>query len=455
MMTSFLVVFLHFIFVVVRTYVVEDELNRNYVSRQVDLLLAAIDSTGAVPVLRASAVPSEYFGKYQDSYAFRISFEDGRTIAEHDGAKLAALSPYQRALASPPDFWLLDLDKERRFYVAGGLRHKLDSRYLTIEVAAFGDPEHLYIGNIFAEVVDDVLLPMLPLALLTLGVATLSVRRSLRPLARAAQQAQSIAFLDGTSRIDVRHMPHEAASLAVAINELLDRARESVRSQQFFIARAAHELRTPLAAMMLELGQIDSGRGRRLEEDVRLMSNSVERLLTLARLQGGERPHATDLDLGETAVDVVNRYQEWAAQAQHKMDVVVCDGARASADDALTREVLRNLIENAVRHTPAGTCVRVTAGPGSVLVVEDGGVGIASEEVESLLLPFKKGNAASDGAGLGLAIVRQAVNLQGGILQIGSSVLGGAKISVTLPTASLPKYAPQSKSDDAMHAAAE
>src|SRR6185295_15910421 len=138
------------------------------------------------------------------------------------------------------------------------------------------------------EVLDDVWLPMIPLVVLTLGVATLSVRRSLRSLVQAAAKAEQMSPFDGGDRLDISDMPREAASLAIAVNQLLDRVGELVKSQRLFIARAAHELRTPLSVIMLELGRIDDPHMRRLEEDVRTMSRTVARLLTLARLESPE-----------------------------------------------------------------------------------------------------------------------------------------------------------------------
>jgi signal transduction histidine kinase len=95
---------------------------------------------------------------------------------------------------------------------------------------------------------------------------------------------------------------------------------------------------------------------------------------------------------------------------------------------------LRNLIENAIRHTPPGTSVRVRVGPAGSVVVEDSGPGLGGEAAEDLLQPFKKGHASTEGAGLGLAIVKLAVDLHHGALQIGRSASGGARFSLNFPS---------------------
>jgi signal transduction histidine kinase len=274
---------------------------------------------------------------------------------------------------------------------------------------------------------------MVPLVALTLGVATLSVRRCLSSLEHAAAQADTMSPLDESTRLDVSVMPREAASLAIAINRLLDRVSDLIKSQRLFIAMAAHELRTPLAIIMLELGRSSDPNIRRLEDDVRTMSVSVDRLLALARLQGTETLEVADLDVGLVASEVVDRLQNWAAQSQHRLLLRVCEPTEYSGDASAIREALRNLVENAVRHTPPGTEVQVTAGPAGLITVEDGGPGLASETSRELLQPFKKGRASGEGAGLGLAIVRQAVDLHRGNLEIGRSSLGGAKFTLTFP----------------------
>ncbi len=159
------------------------------------------------------------------------------------------------------------------------------TRISFVEVATLGDPASARWRSIAREISEDVLSPMLPLTLLLLAVAAASIRWSLQPLIDAAHKAELITEIDRRERFDLDGMPQEAASFALAINRLLDRIGTLVELQRIFIARAAHELRTPLAIMLLELGKIGDDRARRLEADVASMSEAVSRLLTLARLK--------------------------------------------------------------------------------------------------------------------------------------------------------------------------
>jgi signal transduction histidine kinase len=345
---------------------------------------------------------------------------------------LAPISPWRDRPSRTQDLWLLDLDLERKLYVAGGLRQKIAGRDVWVEVATRGDPERVYLGIVAAEVLDDVWMPMIPLVVLTLGVAVLSVRRSLAGLVRAAMQAEGMSPLDRSKRFDISGMPREAAIFAIAINELLDRVGNLVQAHRMLVARAAHELRTPLTVVTLELGRKEP-RIERLEADVRGMSDTVDRLLTLARLESIETPETTELDVGQIALEIVDRLKDWASRTKHRVSLKVCDPACVAGDAAAIREALRNLIENAIRHTPNGTEIQVTVGPAGSIVVEDNGPGFAAHEISDLLQPFKKGRDSGEGAGLGLAIVKQAIDLHHGHIEVGRSSAGGARFSLTFP----------------------
>lgn len=432
--TSVLAILLQLTIVIARAYIDEDDLNRSYVTREARSLLRDVRSGQQGLHMRSHWAPRQYTGQNSSSYAFRIVGEDGKVIAQHQGMLLAELSPWRERPSRTQDLWLLDLDLERKLFVAGGLRQKIGGKDVWVEVATRGDPDRVFLGIVAAEVLDDVWIPMAPLLALTLGVAVFSVRRSLAGLVHAARQAEGISPLDRSKRFDISGMPREAAIFAVAINELLDRVANLVRSHQLLIARAAHELRTPLSVMLLELGRA-APRIDRLQGDVRSMSDTVDRLLTLARLESIERPDTAELDVGQIATEMVERLQDWASRTDHRVSLEVREPASVAGDASAVREALRNLIENAIRHTPPGTHVQVTVGPGGSIVVEDDGPGLAARETQELLQPFKKGRDSDEGAGLGLAIVKQAVELHHGRIEIGRSARGGAKFLLLFPPA--------------------
>lgn len=432
---SLVAILLQVTIVVARAYLHEDELNRSYITREALRLARDLRSSSTQRAIKLSSVPSHYTGSYAGSYAFRILREDGTMVAERNATSLAELSPWRSRPSRTQDLWLLDLDAQRKLFVAGGIRQKIGDQDVWIEVATRGDPDAVYLGIVAAEVLDDVWIPLTPLVLMISGVAIISIRRALRGLVDAAAQAELISPLDSARRFDVSGMPKEAASLAIAINDLLDRVAALVKAQRMFIARAAHELRTPLAVMMLELGRSDDPRVRRLEEDVKGMSETVDRLLTLARLESIEAPERADIDVGRLAGEIVERLRDWAQRDGHVLTLEVQEPARMLGDVMAVREAIRNLIDNSVKHTPPGTPVEIHVGPGGRIVVQDAGPGLDATQVAELLQPFKKGKDASEGAGLGLSIVRQAVDLHHGTLSVEPAPNGGARFTITFPDA--------------------
>src|SRR5262249_31399000 len=136
-LTSILAIALQLVIVVVSTYLIEDDLNRSYVTRQAHALLDGVRAAPSGLTLEASRIPRQYLGKHADSYAYRLLGENGRVFAQHNGQKIAELSPWQDKVSRSQDLWLLDLDADKKLYVVGGVRHKLGNRYVWIEVATY------------------------------------------------------------------------------------------------------------------------------------------------------------------------------------------------------------------------------------------------------------------------------------------------------------------------------
>ena len=374
---------------------------------------------------------SRYDGEPQSAYGFRVLDATGRVIAPKQSALLERVSPWSASSAITSDFWFVKLDADETFHFAGGRRLQVVDTDVLVEMMTLGDPAGIRWWVLINETLEDVWLPILPLALLMPVVTIVSVRRALRPLAQAARRAETIDPGDPTQRLELAGMPRETAAFASAINRLMERVGALVQSEKIFISSAAHELRTPLAVMLLELEKIDHPCARRLEADVKGMAECVNQLVLLARLETVQPPDLVELDLAAVAGEAIDRLRAWVAARNHKIDVRLRDPGKLRGDPVAVREALCNLVENAVKHTPAGTSIFVTVGPDSTITVEDSGPGLASETSDRLFQPFRKGNPSTEGAGLGLAIVRQAVELHRGSIQVGRSSLGGAMFKLS------------------------
>lgn len=432
-MTAVVAIVLQIGITAVRSYLDEIDLNTNYIKYEVRLIAAAYDAAQARRMPVSQWLPQRYTGAAGRSYGFRIIGADGRVLADRNGAMLAALSPWRFPNSDTQDFWFRRLDGTAWMRVAGGVHLERPAGELWVEVVTFGDPAGAHVGIFARELVSDVWMPMIALIALMLGVAILTVRSALAPLVQAAHKADTLAVLERNERLDVERLPREAASLAAAINRLLDRVAELVTLQRQFLARAAHELRTPLSIMLLELGRSEGPRIARLQTDVGVMSDMVDRLLTLAKLESAGKPEFSEIDLGEVAKGIAQSMGDWALQSNHRIEVSANGPSVILADRFALREAIRNLIENAVKHTPAGAKIEVETGPGPRISVDDAGTGIDEADYAKLLEPFARGSTKAEGSGLGLAIVAQAVALHHAELKIGRSPLGGARFEVIFP----------------------
>lgn len=425
-LTSLLAIVLQVGLVGAQYYLDREGFTTDFISRETDTISRGFTKSNGQIKFKLPAAASHYV-KQKADYAFRIIGPDGNIIAENGSPLLTLLTNWPERR---PDVWVQYMDGGDWPRFSGGQRVRRAGQDFWIVVATTGDPAGRQWGILAYELMQLVWLPMIPLVVLLLGVATISVNRQLRPLSDTAAKLDALPQ-DGTpARFDTTGLPKEAASFAAAINRQLDRRNELLNGQRIFLATAAHELRTPLAVMRLELGKISDPRARRLEADVAGMSELVNRLLTLVRLGTLEKPDLKPVDLLTQTNDVVSRMRPLVENNDRQLIVNVTRPGVFRGDATAVREAVRNLVENAVKHTPKGTRIQVTIGPGARVTVEDSGKGLGGIDPMTLFEPFAKGSAAQDGAGLGLAIVRRAAELHGGSVATGQSALGGALFQV-------------------------
>ena len=273
------------------------------------------------------------------------------------------------------------------------------------------------------------------------------ITRSLRPLARVAHQVreQDAAAL---TPLPTSGLPDEVAPLVVALNALLDRLGLAWAGQRAFVADAAHELRSPLTALKLQAQVLrrspdETGRLAALDAlvaGVDRASRLVEQLLTLARSEPGAPATPTaalpPVALADLMRQVLAESAAPLAAARGSQVELEADAhLQVPGDAAALAVLLRNLVDNALRYTPAGgrVLLRLVDGtPGPLITVEDNGPGIAPAERERVFERFVRGGAAADasGSGLGLAIVRAVAHRHGASVSLSDSTLGGLCVSV-------------------------
>lgn len=370
---------------------------------------------------------------YETKLAFQVRAPDGRLLLRSDSgpdAAFAALRPGFSDTQADGVHW--------RTFV---LQAPSGYWYQTAEQAAIR-------GEIAEEIALGIALPLL-LALPVLALCVwLAVAWAVRGLS-GVSQAVDERDLERLDPIRPARVPSEIAGLVQAINALLERLAQARARERRFVADAAHELRTPIAALKLHAWNVAEAADaderaqsqRLLDAGIRRMERLVEQLLALSRLDTGLPLPRAEIDL--TAL-VRALCEELAAVeiARTRSLQTALRPVRIHGHDTALEALVRNLIDNALRYTPSGGTVRVSLAPagdsdGVQLVVEDSGPGIPEDARTRVFERFSRElGSAAEGSGIGLSIVAQALQLHGGTIALDASPeLGGLRVTVWLPAA--------------------
>ncbi|MBZ9741276.1 MULTISPECIES: sensor histidine kinase [unclassified Mesorhizobium] len=275
----------------------------------------------------------------------------------------------------------------------------------------------------------------------------LGLRRGLAPLIslRDAVRSPSRSDLDP---VDVPGAQSEIRPLIDALNAYMERVRAQMGAQRRFIANAAHQLRTPLALLSTQASYAlrETATEARQEALVALQASSAklarlaEQLLTLSRAEPGSRRPRTDrIDLTEAARHVLETQAPAAVARKIDLGLEEAGPVAVIGDGTMLREMIVNLVDNALRYSTSGGSVTVrlaTIDGEAVLTVADDGPGIPAEERDHVLERFYRvAGSTEEGSGLGLAIVREVVENAGGRVTLGDSAAGGLVVEVRLPLA--------------------
>jgi signal transduction histidine kinase len=288
------------------------------------------------------------------------------------------------------------------------------------------------------------LLLMAPLAALAIWWLA---ARILAPLERLAGEVRS-RDAQSLAPLVLAGLPDEVSPLARALNALLERLRLSLDTQRAFVADAAHELRSPLTALKLQLELLrragdDADREAAraaLAAGIDRATRLVEQLLALARSEPGAAPVARErVDLAEIARRGIAETVAFAASRGIEFELVASAPAFVQGDAASLGLVVRNLADNAARYSPPGSRVVVSAeaqAQAVTLTIDDAGPGIPEAERQRVFDRFyRRAEAGESGSGLGLAIVKSIAEAHGASVTLERSPLAGLRVVVRFPAA--------------------
>jgi two-component system heavy metal sensor histidine kinase CusS len=386
-------------------------------------------------------------GGERATYWVRVIDAGGVTVAETPGmnallpAGIFPKAPTQSSLVLSPTKYRTGAKLFSLAVTAGEAGGQLH----TIQVAQdrSGDEE-------FMQEFGALLVVVLAFGVLASTVIALTVtRKGLRPVTEMTRSLKRIGPKRLHERIPPEGWPRELRPLAVAFDEMLDRLEDSFTRLSQFSADLAHELRTPIANIRGE-GEVALTRARTPDEYREVIESSVgecerlsaivDNLLFLARAEAAEGPVQRTHFNGRTAIEKIVAFYEPITE-EHRTAITCAGEAEIHADPMLFGRAVSNLVENALRFTPAGGTIQISiaAGPAhSQISVKDSGCGIAPEHLPRVFDRFYRADSArsSQGSGLGLALVKSIMDLHGGAAVVESEIDRGTAVTLTFPNRS-------------------
>lgn len=352
----------------------------------------------------------------------------------------ARLPAAPRTDGARPAYMTLQIDQHKLRLLSSRIETSDGARFVTVADELSGNEPAARYGFMSTLLWDFVQLD------LTLVLVWVGIQVGLRPLTRLRDEIAARSSLD-LRPIAESTVPGEIAPLAATLNRLFALISTTSQSQQQFIADTAHQLRTPLTGMLAQLDLLMAepvakqlqGRLAMLQDSVRQLSHSTNQLLSLARadaaITGAARKQT--VDLAQLAGDAVARYFDRALQTGIDLGADL-QPATVSADASLLGDLIGNLVDNALKYTPRGGKVTVSAGwrqGRAFLCVEDNGPGIPEADRQRVRQRYVRlPGSPGHGSGLGLAIVEDIARLYDAELRIEAGNDGrGTKVSVQFP----------------------
>lgn len=395
-----------------------------------DMQEAAMDLAGHLGFVHGPRLnlTSEDMARFSPSYG-RYSF----AVVDGDGKALFASAQPPRPL-----HWPGGGDPGERFKVssAGALlwgvsaRVTIDGRPVWIQVAEDMNHRDVLMDEIVSGFIIRAGWVVVPLFAVQIGFALMRMQRRFRPLLAASQSAASISPGASDGRVTTQGVPQEIMPLVEAVNSALGRIDAAFRAQREFLENAAHELKTPLAVLRARIETMEDGLLRReLETDAAVLSRMVTQLLRAAEMEGLAGNERAAVDMGTLVAAIAGYLRPTAAMAGKTIVIDAAQGVVVDGCAETIGQAINNLVENAIAHTAPGSAVEigVFGGDHPEIRVRDHGPGIPVAERELVFQRFwRRDRRKGGGAGLGLSIVRRAMELHHGSAWVEDAAEGGA-----------------------------
>ena len=374
----------------------------------------------------------ELQGLYSQPYG-RYSY----AVVDAQGAALfssmADRGPIFPVGPSEPEIRFFDRRNGDATISGASIRRTIGSKTVWVQAAEDLANRDVLTDDIVSEFFGKVGWITLPILALMLLADIVIFRRALMPLRQASQIARQI----GPARTDIRlpadRIPNEVRPLVLAVNQALDRLENGFRVQREFTADAAHELRTPLSILRTRLDTLDDRQiARTFDHDIESMTRVVGQLLDIAELDAFEVEPWERADLHGACGEIAAFLAPLALKEGKEIAMLGSNGpVWVKGNAEMIKRAIRNLGENAIKHTPANTTVEFVVTEQGLVSVRDSGPGIADDDRAMIFRRFWRRNRNEPGnTGLGLPIVQRIAELHGATVTVENRPSGGAEFSV-------------------------
>jgi two-component system heavy metal sensor histidine kinase CusS len=411
------------------------EEDNEVLSDKVAAIRADLSTTGGIEVV-AEGLKSVRGGE-RAAYWVRVLDSSNRVLAETPGMTALLPTSIFAGTETPIDF-----HTGRRLFSLLTNEHQTAADRYKIQVAQDRTADDRFMKQFAALLV----------AVLALGVAASAIiawsvtKRGLDPLGKMTRALKRVGPKQLHERVTTVGWPRELQPLAVAFDDMLARLEDSFVRLSQFSADIAHELRTPIANIRGE-AEVALTRSRSSEEYREVIESTiaecqhlgliVDNLLFLARTEAAEGHLQRTSFNGRAAIEKIAAFHEPIAEEQHL--TIRCEGeCTFVADEMLFSRAVNNLVENAVRHTPANGTIEISIanrGANAEISVQDNGAGIGAEHLPRVFDRFYRADSSrsSEGVGLGLALVKSIMDLHGGTARIESEIGRGTTVTLSFP----------------------
>ena len=371
-----------------------------------------------------------YSGNYA-LYAYAVLDPSHRVLfsSRSDGAEL--FTPDEESIRE----WFVQRRSSGSMLFGVSVARPVGDRVYTIQIAQDLAQRDVIIDDVVSSFFPRVAWITFPILLLLLLIDIVIFRRALDPVREASKTAAAIGPQRTEVRLPEQSIPAEVMPLVHAVNQALERLEAGFRAQRDFTADMAHELRTPLAIMRARVDSLEAGSVRdALRADLVSMARTVNQVLDIAELESFIVATDAKADLHAVCADAVTFMAPLAVEQGKTIALTGEPGpvwVHGHAE-ALFRAV-RNLIENAIRHTPAGLSIEVDVEATGAVRVLDDGPGVPEADRRSIFSRFwRRDRAKSDSRGLGLAIVARVAEAHDGSVNVDNRPEGGAVFTLQL-----------------------